>query len=329
MENMETKNTTNNEAVTENVTTPITIQNLLVAGSQFGHKTSQWNPRMANYLYGSRNDVYIFNLERTLEAWHKAREVIVNTAARGGEILLVGAKRQCSQVIAKEAKRCNSFYVDYKWVGGTLTNLATVKASITKMKKTRDLLEKLEQESPSRFKITKKEKLGKKRELDKLEQQFGGIEDMKNPPQLMFVVDVNHHLNAVLEARVKGIPVVALVDSNADPSLVDYVIPANDDANGSLALFITNVADAILEGKEVFEMNKLSNIEKELMEAELSEEGEALIEATGKREKAVPREKRKPSRRVDKRQRKAYPAKRVIADGITVFTEDSFEKEAK
>jgi len=299
----------------------ITIQNLLCAGSHFGHKTDNWNPKMAPYLYGSRNDIYIFNLDRTLKLWQEAREILVNTAAKGDNILLVGAKKQCKEFLTKEAERCGAFYVSHKWVGGLLTNLGTVRRSIHKMKDIRSFLEKAEEGTVIR--VTKKEKLQRKRELLKLEKQFGGIEDMKVLPDLIFIIDVNRHHIAVNEAKTKHIPIIGLVDSNAKIENIDYIIPANDDSIGSLELFITNVADAILEGKELREQNLLG--QKDVMTEEEIKKEE--IQLQDKQQEEIPSEKRKFNKRKKKRRMPGYPKKKRIGKGVTFYTQDQFEKE--
>lgn len=324
--NITQEETTEIEEVTEKKVIPITVQSLLEAGAHFGHKTSNWNPSMAPYIYGSRNDVYIFNLERTLTLWQKAREQIVKVAEKGGTVLMAGAKKQCKEVLSREAVRCNSPYISHKWVAGILTNFNTVRVSIRKMKNLREFLERCEEGGVT---ITKKEKLFKKRELEKLEKQFGGIENMNKRPDLIFIADINKHHIAIDEARNMHIPTVALVDSNANPDLVDYIIPANDDSNGSLELFITNVSDAILEGQELREQNLRS--QKDVMTDEEMKAEEAAIQekidvdfkqySKAKNKRTVRRKTR------EKKDKPSYPDKKQISSGITFYTEEKHNKE--
>ena len=298
----------------------ITIQTMLESGVHFGHKTSIWNPKMAPYIHGHRNDVYIFNLERTLLLWQRARQVIVDTIARGGTILMVGPKKQCREVLEREAKRCGAYYISHKWVGGTLTNNATIRASIRRMQEIRAFLEKCEVEG-SEVKITKKEKLMQRRELIKLEKRFGGIEDMRVLPDLIFLVDVVRYDQAVREAKNLHIPIVGLVDSNADPDKIDYIIPANDDANGALELFICNIADAILEGKEMHQASLVA-IEKEPGDEKDLKPGDVEdIEVQKKVDGKVSKKRKKKQRN--------YPKKRKIADGINFYSEEYFEQNIK
>jgi len=298
----------------------ITIQTMLESGAHFGHKTEYWNPKMAPYIHGYRNDVYIFNLERTLVLWQKARQVLVDTVANGGKILMVGPKKQCKEVLEREAKRCGAYYVSYKWVGGTLTNNSTIRASIKRMQDIRAFLEECDAED-SIISITKKEKLMQRRELEKLEQRFGGIENMRQLPDLIFIVDVVQYAQAVAEAKKLHVPVMGLVDTNADPDKIDYIIPANDDANGSLDLFICNVSDAILEGNEEYQARLVAKVDDEGTEEALAEKDVEDIEVQKKGEgKAVKRKKKKKAN---------YPKTRKIADGINFYSEEYFEEHMK
>lgn len=232
--------------------TPITVLSMLEAGAHFGHKVSDWNPKMASYLYGARNDRYIFNLDKTYECWIKAREVIVNFASQGKQILLVGTKRQCKALIKEESIRCGCHYVDNKWVGGLLTNFKVIKAAVDKMKSLDSFIEKVKDPNCS-FPITKKEILLKERELNKLKKQLEGIRNLKSLPDLLVIFDIAEHHIAVKEAKSLHIPIVGVVDSNCNPNTIEYPIPANDDAIGSLALFISNICDAIIEGKKLYD----------------------------------------------------------------------------
>ena len=193
----------------------ITVQTMLESGAHFGHKTAYWNPKMAPYLHGSRNGVYIFNLDRTFALWRKAREKIVDTVSNGGNILLVGPKKQCSEVLEREAKRCGSFYISHKWVGGLLTNFDTVRKSIKEMKKIRETLG-LANSEDSDVNFTKKEKLLMQEELDKLERKFGGIEDMTALPDMIFIVDIVRYKIVVDEARKLHIPIIGILEGREE-----------------------------------------------------------------------------------------------------------------
>jgi small subunit ribosomal protein S2 len=253
----------------------ISVHSMLKSGAQFGHPTSDWHPKMARYLYGARNGVYIFNLDVTLKLWKRARQVIVDIVANGGSILMVGAKKQCKEILKEEAQKCGAFYVDHKWVAGTLTNFDTVRISVDKIDKFENLI------NDPNIKLTKKEKLLKSKEREKLLTQFGGIKDMTKLPSALFVVDIVKHRLAIEEARNLNIPVIALVDSNVDPDCIDYIIPVNDDATGSLKLFISNVADAVTEGKVIQESKRE---EKALqVDEKLRDENRPKVEKKGRR----------------------------------------------
>jgi len=226
----------------------VSIKSLLAAGAHFGHQTDKWNPKMLPYIYCAKNGIHIINLDITLEQWKKARQALVDTAARGGSVLLVGTKQQARETVQQEAERCGSFYVTTRWLGGTLSNFQTIKNSIERMQRLEELLEKANQEGTN-IKLNKKEKLEISRELRKLEMSLSGIRSMKKLPDLIFVVDLIKEAIAVAEARRLRIPVIALVDTNTDPELVNYPLVANDDASRTIRLFAAAVADAVLEGK--------------------------------------------------------------------------------
>jgi len=238
-----------------------TMKQLLEAGVHFGHQTRRWNPKMAPYIFGSRNGIHIIDLQKTLRLANEAYVFMNELAAAGGRVLFVGTKRQARDAVKEEALRAGQFYVNHRWLGGTLTNFATVQQSVRKMK---DLQRKKED---GVFELlTKKEALQLQRELDKLERSLGGIKDMISLPDCLFVIDVRKEELAVKEAQKLGIPVVAVVDSNCDPSNIDYVIPGNDDAIRAVRLFCTKIADALLEGTETWTL-------------ENAEDGEDLVEA--------------------------------------------------
>ena len=222
----------------------VTMRQMLEAGVQFGHQTRDWNPKMAEYIFGHRNKIHIVNLERTLEKYNDAMKYVRQLAANKGTILFVGTKRQARDIIAEEARRASMPYVDQRWLGGMLTNFKTVKASIKRLK---DLEQMATDGTFDR--MAKKEALQLKRELAKLQQSLGGIKDMNALPDAMFVVDVGFHKIAVTEAKKLGIPVVAVVDTNHSPEGIAHVIPGNDDSSRAIRLYARGAADAVLEGR--------------------------------------------------------------------------------
>lgn len=223
----------------------VTMREMLEAGVHFGHQTRYWNPQMAPYLFGHRNKIHIINLEQTLPLYNEAINFIGKLASRKGKILFVGTKRSAQQIISEEALRCEMPYVNKRWLGGLLTNYKTVKQSINRYKD----LEAMEEDG-SIDRMSKKEALRYRRELEKLKASLSGIKDMPGLPDAMFVVDVGYEDIAIKEANILGIPVIGVVDSNNSPLGVDYVIPGNDDAIRSIRLYAKGVADAILEGKQ-------------------------------------------------------------------------------
>ena len=221
-----------------------TMRQMLEAGVHFGHQTRFWNPKMAPYIFGARNKIHIVNLEQTLAKYNEAMSFVRKLSANKGTILFVGTKRQAREIMAEEAARCASPYVDQRWLGGMLTNFKTVKGSIKRLKDMEGMAE-----DGSLEKLGKKEALMMKRELDKLKKSIGGIKDMAGLPDALFVVDVGYHKIAITEANKLGIPVIAVVDTNHSPEGVDYVIPGNDDSSRAIRLYARGVADAILEGR--------------------------------------------------------------------------------
>lgn len=219
-----------------------TISQLLEAGVHFGHRTMRWNPRMAPYLYGSRNGSHIIDLQQTAPLLHQALKVVFDVIKNNGKVLFVGTKRQASDPIAEAAERCGQYYVNHRWLGGMLTNWKTVSGSI---KTLRDLEENLESEE---LKFTKKETLNMKRHSEKLRKSLGGIMDMGGKPDLLFIIDTNKESLAMQEAKKLGIPVVAILDSNSNPKGVDYPIPGNDDATRALEFYCKIVSDTVLAG---------------------------------------------------------------------------------
>ena len=219
------------------------LRQLLEAGVHFGHRTQRWNPKMASYLFGARNDIHIIDLTQTVPLLHQALVAMRDTVAAGGRILFVGTKRQASEPIAAAATRCAQYFVNHRWLGGTLTNWQTITHSI---KRLRSLEETLAAAHTSG--LTKKELLQMMRERDKLERSLGGIKDMGGLPNMLFVIDTNKESIAVAEARKLGIPVAAILDSNSDPDGITYPIPGNDDASRAIAAYCDIVARAIIDG---------------------------------------------------------------------------------
>lgn len=223
----------------------ISMKQLLEAGAHFGHRTRFWNPKMESYIFGSRNKIHIIDLEQTLPMLKDAANFIGRLASHKAKILFVGTKRAAQDVIKEQAKRCGMPYVNHRWLGGMLTNYKTVKQSLYRLKE----LKKMHQEGVFESMI-KKEALMLERELEKLEKSLGGIEDMGGLPDALFVIDVGFEHIAVQEARKLRIPVIGIVDTNNDPHGIDYVIPANDDSMRAVQLYVTYIADAIIDAKE-------------------------------------------------------------------------------
>jgi small subunit ribosomal protein S2 len=222
----------------------VTMRQMLEAGVHFGHQTRYWNPKMAPFIFGQRNKIHIINLEASLAMYQEAVKYVRQLSSNKGTILFVGTKRQAREIIREEALRCNSPYVDQRWLGGMLTNFKTVKQST---KRLRDMEAMIADGSVER--MSKKEALFFQREIDKLLKSMGGIKDMDGLPDAVFIIDVGYQKGAVQEARKLGIPVIGVVDSNNSIDGVDYVIPGNDDSSGAIRLYARGVADAILEGR--------------------------------------------------------------------------------
>ncbi len=218
------------------------LRQLLEAGVHFGHQTQRWNPRMGPYIYGAKNGIHILDLTQTVPLLDQALQVVRDTVARGGRILFVGTKRQAQKPVADAAERCAQYYMNHRWLGGTLTNWKTVSNSIARLKQIDEAME-------TGFEgLTKKERLGFERDQGKLQASLGGIREMGGLPDLLFIIDVNKEDLAILEAKKLGIPVVAVVDTNCSPDGVDYPIPGNDDAARAIALYCDLVARAALDG---------------------------------------------------------------------------------
>ena len=221
----------------------VTMREMLEAGVHFGHQTRFWNPKMAPYIFGHRNRIHIINLEKSMPMFQDAAKFVRQLTARRGTVLMVGTKRQARDTVAMEAQRAGVPYVDQRWLGGMLTNFKTVKTSIKRLKEM-----KVQQEGGLDA-MSKKEQLMFARELQKLEKDIGGIQDMAALPDAIFVIDVGYHKIAVAEAKKLGIPLIGVVDSNHSPEGIDYVIPGNDDSSKAVTLYARGIADAVLEGR--------------------------------------------------------------------------------
>jgi small subunit ribosomal protein S2 len=246
----------------------ITMKELLEAGVHFGHQTRRWSPKMKEYIFGERNGIHIIDLQKTLKMFREAARYVSEQAAQGKSVLFVGTKRQAQEAIAEEATRCSMYYVNHRWLGGTLTNWVTLQKSIKRLKLLKSMAEdgRLAQ-------FSKKEGARLDRELKHLQQNFAGVENMATLPDVMFVIDPSAEAIGVREARRMGIPVVAIVDTNCDPNLVDWVIPGNDDALRAIRLFTSKISDAVLSGRQSYEQTQLAD-----QKASAGEGGEAGVE---------------------------------------------------
>ena len=258
----------------------ITMRQMLEAGVHFGHQTRYWNPKMAPFIFGARGKIHIINLEKTVPLFSDAMNFISGLAQKRGTIMFVGTKRSARDTIAEEAARCGMPYVSARWLGGMLTNFRTVKQSVARLKE----LEAAETDGTF-AKLVKHEVLQRQREREKLEKSLGGIKNMNGLPDALFVVDIGHENIAVEEARKLGIPVVAVVDTNYDPNLVDYPIPGNDDAIRAVQLYARAAADAVLEGKSAAPIMASGNDEF----VELDETGIPVVKDDAEPKKAAPR----------------------------------------
>ncbi len=222
----------------------ISMKNLLEAGVHFGHQTKRWNPKMSKYVFGVRSGIYILDLQKTVQCFNNAYEFVRDMSKSGSSFLFVGTKKQAQEAIKASAEKCGAYYINQRWLGGTLTNFNTIKSRVARLK---ELEEMFATDFIKRF--TKKEAALLKKEYDKLEKNLGGIKEMKNIPDVMFIIDIKMEQNAVAEAHKLGIPIVAIVDTNCDPEQVDFPIPGNDDAIRACQLITGRLADAIEEGR--------------------------------------------------------------------------------
>jgi small subunit ribosomal protein S2 len=278
--------------------TSVSMRQMLEAGVHFGHQTRFWNPKMSQYIFGERNRIHIINLEKTLPLYNEAANFVKRVVADGGRVLFVGTKRSAREAVKSEALRCAMPYVSHRWLGGMLTNFKTVRQSIRRLTDLDEMTANgtLEQHS-------KREAQALRRERDKLERSLGGIKEMESLPDLLFVVDVGHEKIAIHEARKLGIPVVAVVDTNCSPDDIDYVIPGNDDAMRAVQLYLTGIADAVIEGKSTAPSVPASEDEF----VELDEEGKPKPKGAARRatakpatvKKKAPARKRPPVKGVD------------------------------
>ncbi|MFZ0739488.1 MAG: 30S ribosomal protein S2 [Candidatus Acidiferrales bacterium] len=232
----------------------ITMKELLEAGVHFGHQTRRWNPKMKEYIFGERNGIHIIDLQKTLKMFREAARYVAELTAQGRTVLFLGTKRQAQEAIVEEATRAGMFYVQHRWLGGTLTNWVTLQKSIKRLK-----LLKAMTEDGRMAELPKKEAARLDRELKHLKQNFAGVEAMTALPDAMFVIDPNNEQIAVREARRMGVPVVAIVDTNCDPDIVDVVIPGNDDALRAIRLFTSKIADAVLTGRQQYERTQIAD----------------------------------------------------------------------
>ncbi|HGX92169.1 MAG TPA: 30S ribosomal protein S2 [Candidatus Tenderia sp.] len=223
----------------------VSMRQMLEAGVHFGHQTRYWNPKMAQYIFGHRNKIHIVNLEKTLPLFNDAMNFVSSMAAKKGKILFVGTKRAAQDIVAAEAERCGMPYVNHRWLGGMLTNFKTIKQSVKRLKE----LEAMDVDGGLEQRFNKKEALGLRREMEKLNRSLGGIKSMDTLPDAIFIIDVGHEKIAISEAKTLGIPVIAVVDTNNSPRGVDYIIPGNDDSARAISLYAAGVADAILAGR--------------------------------------------------------------------------------
>ena len=234
----------------------ITMKQLLQAGVHFGHQTTHWNPKMKEYIYGARNGIHIVDLQRTLKKFREAEEFIMKITAAGKKILFVATKRQAQELVKQEAERCGMYFVNQRWLGGTMTNFSTIRKSIDRLLQ----LEKMEEEGEFE-RLHKKEALNKRKKIEKLNKFLGGIKSMRELPHALFIIDTQKERIALAEAKTLGIKTFALVDTNCDPNGVDFPFPGNDDAIRSIKLFATRVADVALEGQEIFQARR-KDVEK-------------------------------------------------------------------
>ncbi len=280
----------------------VSIKHLFDAGAHLGHKTQKWHPKMKEYIYGAKSGIYIIDLRKTLEKLKDAYEYVLNLSANGGRVLFVGTKYQAREVVTEEAERSNSFHVNYRWLGGMLTNFSTIKQSITKLKKLEDMA------GPERdyAGVLKKEGVRLERSRKKLQMVLGGITELKKKPAAVFIVDIKKEFIAVNEAKKLGIPIIAIVDTNCNPKDIDFVIPGNDDSVHCIKLFSSVIASAAMEGRKVYE-SKMLEVRKEKEKEREKKKAEAA-----KKDAKVKAAKAKKAKKDDEaKSEKKQPAKKA------------------
>jgi len=243
----------------------LSMKELLEAGVHFGHQTKRWNPKMQKYIFGERNGIYIIDLQKTLKKFREAYAFVRDGAANGGTLLFVGTKKQAQDAVYEEATRCGMFYVNQRWLGGTLTNFATIRKSVARLKKLEEMKEGGEYES-----LPKKEVLGLERERQNLEKALAGIKEMDRLPSALFIIDPRKEKIAVAEAQRLAIPIVAIVDTNCDPTGIDYPIPGNDDAIRAVRLITSRITEAVNEGRGSFSKEEPAEAASEPTEEEMA-----------------------------------------------------------
>ncbi len=248
----------------------VTMKELLEAGVHFGHQTRRWNPKMAPYIFGARNGIHIIDLQKTVQFFKTAYNYVVDRVADGGVVLFVGTKKQAQDAIREEAQRCGMFYVNHRWLGGMLTNFQTISRSIARLKEFETM-----KEDGTIKRFPKKEILMMEKKAAKLERSLGGIKNMGRLPDIVYVVDPRKEDIAVMEARKVNVPLLAIVDSNCDPTEIDYPMPGNDDAIRAIRLLTSRIADAVVEGKKLAEERLQGQIDKEAAAAQMEAEAQA------------------------------------------------------
>ena len=259
------------------------MKELLEAGVHFGHQTKRWNPKMKKFIFGKRNGIYIIDLQKTLKQFKEASKFVTDLAAAGKNLLFVGTKRQAQDAIYEEANRCGMFYVNTRWLGGTLTNFSTIRKSIHRLKEIEGILAQDDNEN-----LTKKERLRLEREKEKLEKNLTGIKEMEELPDVLFVIDPKKEQIAVQEAQKLGIPVVGIVDTNCDPDEVDFVIPGNDDALRAIRLFASKIAEAVTAGRGMRESRIAEEASAQAEEAAAADAAARLTRTTRPQRRAEP-----------------------------------------
>jgi small subunit ribosomal protein S2 len=255
----------------------VSMKELLEAGVHFGHQTKRWNPKMKKYIFDERNGIYVIDLQQTVHKFKEADAYLIDVISHGGEILLVGTKKQAKDAVDEEGKRCSMPYVNQRWLGGTLTNFATIQRSIQKLRRLEQMRDEGEWSA-----LPKKEALGLARTLERLEKLLGGVKTMNKLPDVIFIIDPKKEKIAVHEANKLGIPIIAIVDTNCDPDPIDFVIPGNDDAIRAIKLFVSRIADSVIEGQQLYQEKIMSQEKKAAEEEEdmASKHGQPLTPPT-------------------------------------------------